>query len=274
MVDYENFIQTDAAINPGNSGGPLVNLKGEVVGISSAIMSRSGGYMGIGFAIPINLARDVATQLIERGEVVRGQLGVIIQQLTPALARSFGLERTEGVLVAKVGEDSPAAAAGIRAGDVIVSYAGKKVKTVGELRNRVAMTAPGSQREVGLLRDGERRSLKVTIGRLSGGETMAQTGGGTPGAQLGLTVQRVTEALAGQLELPDAQGVVVTQVADDSIAAQAGIETGTVILQVDRKAVEDAQSFVELVEHSRDDDQVLLLLRQGEMQRYVVLEWP
>jgi len=146
--DYEDFIQTDAAINPGNSGGPLVNLDGEVAGMNTAIFSRSGGYMGVGFAIPSNLVSAVANQLIQSGEVTRGYLGIVIQQLTPDLAESFGLDQHRGILVAQVAEGSPAAKAGLRQGDVITAYQGEPVNDVGAFRNRVALTLPDSQAQV------------------------------------------------------------------------------------------------------------------------------
>ena len=165
--DYEDFIQTDAAINPGNSGGPLVNLDGQAVGINTAIFSRSGGYMGVGFAIPINLAKAIAQQLIDEGQVTRGFLGVVIQQLTPELAESFGLQQGQGILVAQVSEDTPASRAGLRQGDVIVEYRGEAVKEVGRFRNRVALTPPGSRERLTVIRDGERKDLTVAIGTLT-----------------------------------------------------------------------------------------------------------
>ncbi|MEW7984075.1 MAG: Do family serine endopeptidase [Candidatus Sedimenticola endophacoides] len=179
--DYEDFIQTDAAINPGNSGGPLVNLDGEVVGINTAIFSRSGGYMGVGFAIPSNLAKAIANQLIEHGEVTRGYLGIVIQQLTPDLAESFDIDSGKGILVAQVSEDSPAEKAGLRQGDVIVEYRGEPVSDVGGFRNRVSLTAPGSTETVTVLRGGKRKTLQVTIGRLH--RRQADRSG--PGTELG-----------------------------------------------------------------------------------------
>lgn len=164
--DYEDFIQTDAAINPGNSGGPLVNLDGQVVGMNTAIFSSSGGYMGIGFAIPINFVKTVADQLLQQGSVVRGQLGVLLQPLTPELASRLQLNINAGILVSRVQEDSPAAKAGFRENDVIVTYAGKPVREVGDFRNRVASTNPGKQVEIGILRSGKSQTLNVEIGRL------------------------------------------------------------------------------------------------------------
>jgi len=167
ISDYEDFIQTDAAINPGNSGGPLVNLDGEVVGINTAIFSRSGGYMGVGFAIPSNLAEAIANQLIEHGEVTRGYLGVVIQQLTPELSESFDVKPGAGILIAQVSDDTPAAKAGLRQGDVIVAYRGTPVTEVGRFRNEIALTRPRSRETLTVLRDGKRKTLNVTIGKLT-----------------------------------------------------------------------------------------------------------
>jgi len=270
--DYEDFIQTDAAINPGNSGGPLVNLDGDVVGMNTAIFSRSGGYMGVGFAIPINLARAIANQLIATGGVTRGYLGVTIQQLTPDLAESFGIEQVKGVLVAKVNDDSPAGRAGLHQGDVIVSYDGKPVTDVGSFRNAVALTAPGSHRELGILRKGERQALDVTIGRLAGKPTLAQ--GSAQGVdETGLTVRTITPKLAGELGATAGEGVVVTAVRSGSMAERAGIDPGTVILRVNRKDMHSAAEFAAALDESRADRRVLMLVRKGDMQRYVALRW-
>ncbi len=270
--DYEDFIQTDAAINPGNSGGPLVNIYGEVIGMNTAIFSRSGGNMGIGFAIPVNLAMAVADQLIEKGEVVRGYLGVVIQQMTSDLADSFGLQPGEGVLVAQVTDGSPAAQAGLQQGDVIVSYKGGKVTDVGEFRNRVALTPPGTRADLVILREGEKKPLKVVIGKLNKDQQIAQA----PlqdAEELGLVVQTLTPALARQFHIPVAKGVVVTEVAPGSVAAMAGIRPGTVILQVNRKRVKTAAEFVKAIQQSKAKKRVLLLIRQGNMQRFITLGW-
>ncbi len=272
ISDYEDFIQTDAAINPGNSGGPLVNLDGEVVGVNTAIFSRSGGYMGVGFAIPSNLARSVAEQLIESGEVVRGFLGIVIQPLTAELADSFGLDRTQGILVAQVSEDSPAEKAGLKQGDVIVSYQGKPVTDIGDFRNRVSLTPPGSRETLSVIRDGKRRDVAVTIGELSEAQTVAK--GPTQSAeQLGLTVQTLTPELAKQVDAKAGEGVVVTQVQPNSVAAMAGIKSGDVILQLNRETVNSAAAFNRAVSKSLAEKRVLLLIRSGDIQRYVVLNW-
>ena len=270
--DYEDFIQTDAAINPGNSGGPLVNLDGEVVGINTAIFSRSGGYMGVGFAIPSNLASTIAAQLIGEGRVTRGFLGIVIQQLTSELAESFGIDPGAGILVAQVSPDSPAAGAGLRQGDVILEYRGKPVSDVGSFRNQVSLTPPGSREQLMVLRDGKQLEIEVKIGTLEPAEPIAAGAAAGAGA-LGLTVQTLTPALAEQFGARSGEGVVVTAVRPGSAAAAAGIGPGTIVLQVNRTPVASAEDFTKAVGDSSRDQRVLLLLRKDEVQRYVALKW-
>jgi serine protease Do len=274
--DYEDFIQTDAAINPGNSGGPLLNLNGEVIGINTAIFSRSGGYMGVGFAIPVNLARGIAEQLLETGDVTRGYLGIVIQNLTPALAESFDIDEAKGILVAQVSEDSPAAKAGLKVGDLIVRYQGKAVTDVGEFRNRVALTPPGDKVKLSIIRKGQRKTISVKIGKLDDKTLLAKESAASSthtADELGLTVQTLTPALAKQFDAEPGKGVVVTAVKGNSIATLAGIRTGTVILQVNRKAVNSAETFKQAVAKSRKDKRVLLLISNQGIPRYVVLSW-
>jgi serine protease Do len=270
--DYEDFIQTDAAINPGNSGGPLVNLDGEVVGINTAIFSRSGGYMGIGFAIPSDLARGIAEQLVEKGTVTRGQLGVVIQPITPDLADSFGIEAGEGILVSQVNPDSPAAKGGLEVGDVIIEYAGQPVSDIGNFRNQVALTEPGTRRAVKVLRDGKQRELTVTIGQQDQESLVAsdETGSAT---DLGITVQTLTPQLAEQLDVEPGKGVVVSNVASGSVAALAGIRRGTVILEVERQPVSSPGEFERAVAAAASKGRVLLLVSADNVQRYVALSW-
>jgi len=270
--DYEDFIQTDAAINPGNSGGPLVNLDGEVVGINTAIFSRSGGYMGVGFAIPINLGKDIANQLIKNGEVTRGYLGIMIQSLTAELAKSFGIEPGQGILIAEVTKNSPADKAGLHQGDVITAYRDEPVKDVGSFRNRVSLTPPGSREHLTILREGKKKDLTITISKLPKDSQIAQdTAQSTE--DIGLTVQNLTPQLAEQFDAKPGEGVVVTQVQPGSIAAMAGIEIGSVILQVNRKAVKSATEFKHAVKEKSGKKRVLLLIRKDNVQRYVALSW-
>ncbi len=273
--DYEDFIQTDAAINPGNSGGPLINLDAEVVGMNTAIVSRNGGYMGVGFAIPSNLLGAVADQLIQAGEVTRGYLGILIQPLTPELAQSFGLGQAQGILVAQVTPGSPAAVAGLRQGDVITGHQGETVTDVGAFRNRIALTPPGGQARIGILRNGQTLEVPVTIGTLTE-EALATSepsqGQALEAEALGLKVRTLTPQLAEQFDVAVGEGVVVTTVKPGSVAALAGIEPGTLILQVNQQPVKDAASFKQAIEHS-PDKRALLLLRKGSRQQFLVLNW-
>ena len=271
IADYENFIQTDAAINPGNSGGPLIDLDGRVVGMNTAIFSRSGGYMGIGFAIPINMAKAIKDQLIQTGSVTRGYLGIVIQDLTPELAKSFGLKDHQGILVAQVSEDSPAEKAGLKQGDVIVEFDGKPVEKVGPFRNHIALKAPDSKEKITVLRNGERKTLSITIGKLPDGELAAV---GTPHSleKLGLTVQTLTPDLARQFGFQGEKGVVVTQVTPGSAAALAGINPGAVILEVNRKPVSNTEEFKRAVAQTPEKGAVLLLIKDGQYSRYVAVK--
>lgn len=273
--DYEDFIQTDAAINPGNSGGPLVNLDSQVVGMNTAIFSRSGGHMGVGFAIPSNLAKAIAHQLIEEGVVIRGYLGIVIQQLTADLAQSFGIETeqgAQGILVAQVSKQSPAEKAGLKQGDIIQKFQGKPVKNIGNFRNQVALTTPGSRVKLTVLRDGKRRNIMVTVGKLSEDKIAAKKTSQRV-EDVGVTVQTLTPQLAEQFDVKAGEGVVVTEVRAGSIAALAGIKPGTVILQVNRKEIRSADEFQRAVNESSDDKRLLLLIREGEVQRFVALTW-
>jgi serine protease Do len=270
--DYEDFIQTDAAINPGNSGGPLVNLDGEVVGINTAIFSRSGGYMGVGFAIPINLGKAIANQLIEKGAVTRGYIGIVIQPLTIDLAESFGLDSNQGILIAQVTKNAPADKAGLRQGDIIVAYRGEPVNDVGSFRNLVSLTPPGSRESMTILRDGKKKNLIIVIGKLAKDNVVAQDSAQST-EDIGLTVQTLTPQLADQFDAKSGEGVVVTEVKPGSIAAMAGIKPGIIILQVDRKIVKNAKEFQRAVKASSGDKRLLLLIKDGNSQHYVALSW-
>ena len=269
--DYEDFIQTDAAINPGNSGGPLVNLDGEVIGMNTAIFSRSGGYMGIGFAIPINLAARIANQLIEKGEVERGYLGIMIQPLTADLAKSFDLKNDKGILIAQVTKNSPADKAGLKAGDVIVNYQGRPMSDTGDFRNQVALAQPGSKVEFDIIRDGKQRNISVKVDKLSDHKQAAQESS-QASEKLGIVVQTITADLTKQLGIKAGKGVIVTEVAPGSVATMAGIGRGSVILEVNRKAVNTAAEFDQAIKNSANN-KVLLLVRDNEVSRYVVLSW-
>ncbi len=272
--DYENFIQTDAAINPGNSGGPLLNIYGQAIGINTAIFSRSGGYMGIGFAIPINMAKTIEQQLRKYGKVTRGWLGVVIQDLNEDLARSFGLDRTQGVLVSEVSDNSPAARAGLRQGDILVTYNGTRLADVADLRNKVAMTAPGTRVTMELIRDGRKKKVEVTIGEQpSDFSTRVSMGGaaGSPLADMGLTLQDLTPELADQFGYKVNQGVLVAEVAPGSPAERVGMQPGQLIEEVNRQRVRNLKELKKALKHSKHPKEVLLRVRAGDFSQYVVL---
>ncbi len=276
IADYENFIQTDAAINPGNSGGPLVNLDGQVVGINTAIASRSGGYQGIGFAIPINLAKNIRDQLINEGTVRRGFLGIMIQKLTPDLAKSFGLSDTKGVLVGDVTKDSPGEKGGLQSGDVIVELDGTRVEHPGAFRNRVAMLAPGTNVVLTVIRSGQRKKISVTLGMLPDQVVAAKQESPQMKSvdKLGLSVQTLDKELADRLGYSTAEsGVVVSKVASGSIAAMAGIKPGMLIREVNRKPVTSADEFSKEVDNSQKEGGILLLIKDKEFSRFITLRW-
>jgi serine protease Do len=268
--DYEDFIQTDAAINPGNSGGPLVNIHGEAIGMNTAIFSRSGGYMGIGFAIPINMAKAIKDQLLEKGKVTRGWLGVVIQDIDEELAKSFGLEKTEGVLIAEVSEGSPAEKAGLKQGDIILCLNGKKVDDVGELRNKIALTAPGTKVKMEVLRENKRKTLQVTIGKQPVGKAIGMAQHKILG-KLGLVVQDLTGELAEQFGYREAQGVLVAEVEPGSPAARVGIRSGHLIEEVNHKQVHNMDEFIKALAQSKQTKRVLFRIRDGEFSRYVAI---
>ncbi len=270
ITDYEDYIQTDAAINPGNSGGPLINIHGEAIGINSAIFSRSGGYMGIGFAIPINMAKAVKDQLIKNGKVIRGWLGVIIQELDEDLAKSFGLSKKEGVLIAEVAENSPAKKAGLKSGDIILKMNGQKVYDIGELRNKIALTPPGTKVTFDILREGKHKTVTVTIEEKPGTATVAASRHGVL-KQLGIVVQDLSADLAQQFGYREGQGVLVAEVEPGSLAASAGIRPGQLIEEVNRVKVHSVKEFLKALSRSEKTKRVLLKIRDGDISRYVAL---
>jgi len=270
---YDDFLQTDAAINPGNSGGPLINTRGQAIGIASAIASRSGGFQGIGFAIPSDLARPILGELRTAGRVTRGWLGVSTQPLTTDLARSFGLDRPDGVLVASVVDDSPAARAGLRPGDVITRYDGKAVEGPRELSTLVAGTRVGRTVEVALVRDGRPQAVRVTIGNLAEARRQAVPVESRLAERLGLELQELTPELAARLGVKNGRGVVVTDVRPDSPAARAGIAEGDVIREVDRAPVASLADLEKGVSRRPGGrSQVLLRVERGGAHRYVVVD--
>jgi serine protease Do len=266
---YDNFIQTDASVNPGNSGGPLINLRGEVVGINTAIFSRGGGNIGIGFAIPINLVKELLPQLKLKGKVTRGWLGVVIQRVTPAIAESLGLDEARGALVANVLKDAPADRDGVKVGDVIIEFDGRKVNESNDLPTIVARTPVGKKVKVKVVREGKELVLSVAIGELKEEEVVASV---EKEENLGLTVQRVTPQIAESLGLDRAEGAVVTSVEPGGPGDEAGFRRGDVILEIDRNRIRDLRDFRNEIAKIKKGKGLLLLVRRGETTLFLALK--
>ncbi len=269
----EDFIQTDAAINPGNSGGALVNMRGELIGINTAIVGGSGGNQGVGFAVPSNMAKNVMEQLLKQGRVVRGWLGVTIQNVTPSIAESLGLEGPGGVLIADVEIGSPADKAGVKRGDVIAELNGDPIEDSQELQLAVAEASPGDEAKLRVFRGNQTKSIVVKLGEMP--EDTALEGGPAGkrdrGDRLGLQVQTLDDALARRLGVPEGRtGVVIIGVAAGSVAEEAGLKQGDVIEEVNRRSVADVRDFERAVRSA--GDVVLLLVNRGGDYRYVALE--
>lgn len=265
ITDLEDFLQTDAAINPGNSGGPLLNLNSEVIGVNTAIVSRSGGYMGIGFAIPSNMAKAIANQIIDKGSVTRGFIGVSLQPVDKDIADAFGLEKAEGALVSEVVKDSPADKGGIKQGDIIVKFNGNPVKSVGNFRNEVSLMAPGSKVKIEVNRKGQLVSLNITLGNASDKAATSSTAQ----QKLGLEVESLNPQMARQLGLnPQDTGVVITRVRPGSPAAMAGLRPGFLIQAINHKRVENITDFNDGITDLGNKNRVLLLIKQSNITRY------
>jgi serine protease Do len=274
IVDYADFIQTDAAINPGNSGGPLLNLQGEVIGMNTAILSRSGGSMGIGFAIPINMVRYVADELRDDGTVSRGFLGIGIQDLTPDLAQWFNINENQGVLVSTVVPDTPAERAGIEQDDIIVAYNGNPVAGAGSFRSHVSTTPSGETVDMTIFRDGKRVEKQVTIGEQEG-EPLPPAASARPesqGEKIGIGIDELTGEAAQQLGYEGRSGVVISQVAQDSRAAMAGLRPGMLITEVNRQPVDSVNEFREAMEKSDETRGTLLRVEDPNGARYVTFK--
>ena len=270
---YDNFIQTDAAINPGNSGGPLINMKGEVVGINTAIFSRTGGNIGIGFAIPINLAKELLPQLQETGKVTRGWLGVYIQKVTPDIAESLGLDSPQGALVADLMQDAPAGAGGVEVGDVIVEFDGHAIKESNELPLVVARTPIGKKVDVKVVRRGKTKTVTVEIGEMK--EEEAAAAGRGEGEQYGLAVQPLTPEIAESLGIePRTKGVVVAGVEPGSPGDDAGLQRGDVIMEVNREPVDSVASYRKALQKAGKSKSVLFLIRRGDNTIFLALKPP
>jgi serine protease Do len=269
---YDDFIQTDASINPGNSGGPLFNLDGEVVGINTAIFTQTGGNIGIGFAIPINMARSVMDQLKEKGKVTRGWLGVTIQSITAEIRDKFDLETMEGALVAEVGEDSPAEKGGLQRGDVITRFDGKKVKDMSALPPMVAQTPVGKEVEIVVIRKGREKRFTVEIAELEEKAVTAAPSVPVIEEELGLSVQELTPELAEALSLEGEKGVVVSSIKTGSPADEAGLNRGDLIQEIENEPVESMEDYRRIMDRVSSKSKILMVVRSRGHTRYVVLK--
>jgi serine protease Do len=265
---YDNFIQTDASINPGNSGGPLLNTAGEVIGINSAIFSQTGGSIGIGFAIPINMARDLLPQL-KKGKVVRGWLGVMIQHITPALREKLGLKSDRGALVADVTSGGPAEKAGIRRGDVIISFDGKRIREMNDLPYLVASTPIHKKVKVIVVRAGREKTFFVKIRRMK--EEERKVAAAEEKASLGMTVEELNPRLAKELGLKEKHGLVIVKVETGSPAAEAGLKVGDLILEVDREPLRNLRAFKRKMQKYGKGETILLLVKRGGSTLYLTV---
>ncbi|MDP2754052.1 MAG: PDZ domain-containing protein, partial [Nitrospirota bacterium] len=269
-ADYEDFIQTDAAINPGNSGGALVNVRGELVGINTAIFSTSGGYQGIGFAIPTNMAKTVMDSLIKKGKVIRGWFGVTIQPLTPELAKQFDLKEEKGALVGDVIEGSPAEKAGLQRGDVIIEYDGKKIEEPYQLRNMVANTTPGQEVELKIIRENKTETKKVTISELPA-EMQKPSKSEYNNLLRGVTVQDLTPEIYNKLNLPKKlKGVIVSDIDEDSPATMV-LKEGDVLQEINRQKINNVRDYENVVAKIKPGENILLLVFRSGSSLYVTL---
>ncbi len=266
---YDEYIQTDASINPGNSGGPLMNIKGEVIGINTAIISgNSGGNVGIGFAIPINVVKSILSQLKDKGEVTRGWLGVMVQKITPELAESFNLSGKDGALVGDVIPNGPAEKSGIKSGDVIIKFDGKEVKTMEVLPKIVAATPPGKKVPVEVIRDGKTQVVDVTLDVLKD-ENLKVAAAKDP---LGIQVQEITEELRQSLNLKTNEGVLISDVAPGEPGGEAGLRRGDVIAEIKREPVRNLADYNRLIGNLKAGDNALMLIKRGGTTIYIAVK--
>jgi serine protease Do len=266
---YDDFLQTDAAINPGNSGGPLFNMNGEVVGINTAIVAQG---QGIGFATPINMAKDILDQL-KTGKVVRGWLGVMIQDITPELAESFGIKETKGVIVADVVPDGPAEKDGLKRGDIVEKLNGKQIENANQLSRTVAAMKPDSAAKIDLIRDGKSVTVKVTIGTMPEEIAERKTGAPKTESAWGITVQNITSELAQKFGLDEKEaGVVVTEVASGTPAEEARLRPGDVIKEVNRQKIQNVRDWKQITDKMQKGEPLLLLIKRSGNTFYVAIK--
>ena len=262
-AEYGSFIQTNADINPGNSGGPLINVQGEVVGINTAIFSSSGGDQGIGFAVPVNLAKNVMEQLVEHGEVRRGLLGVNIRDLDPELAEVLGLDNTQGVLIERIIEDSAAEKAGIKRGDVVLELDGELVRNMTELKSRIGVSKPGTRIKLLLLRDKKEKTVEVILGELNESTMASNSTSRNFDSALGFSVQELTEPIAQQLNFDTEKGVLVTRVQPSTEAARKGLRRGDLIQEVNQQPIDSVNGYKKIIKDLAPGETVLLVVRRA-----------
>ncbi len=265
---YDDFIQTDASINPGNSGGPLFNVQGEVIGINTAIVA---GGQGIGFAIPVNMAKQIIPQLRDEGRVIRGWLGVTVQALDQELAESFGLEETHGALINEVVKGSPADRAGLQRGDIILTYDGQRIAELNDLPRLVAATPVDQTVKVTIFRDGKQRRVKVTIGQLDEGAQKAAAGDRQTGGPLGMTLANLTPELVERFGLEGEEGILITRIEPDGPAAEANLRVGDLIIEVDGREVRSVSTFAELVGRKTVGKVLRLLIQRKSTLLYTTV---
>jgi len=275
IAAYEDFIQTDAAINPGNSGGPLINLDGQVIGINTAIFSQSGGYMGIGFAIPINMARTIEEQLKTQGKVIRGYLGIYGQDVTQDMVELLGLKNKQGVIVANVEAGSPAEKAGIKGHDILLEMNGKKIESYDSFRNDIAVLSPGSRARFLVLRDG--KTINITVALSQRASDIAQSRQPSVPQQsqetLGIEVQNLTKDIAQQFGYSLGEGVIVSRVVPGGAVAQAGIQPGDLIQSVNQQPVSTIDEFDKAMQRPMQNKKVLFLVRRGQISQFIVVKF-
>lgn len=271
ISDLGDFIQTDAAINPGNSGGPLLNLKGQIIGINVAILTQTGGYMGIGFAIPSKTAKVIMDQLISKGSVDRGYLGIYLQEMDKEMAEALNLDKTEGVLISQVPEGTAADKAGIKQGDVIIAYNDKPIKSLRSFRNEIAMMTPGDSVKLKVLRNGKTKEITVKLGSSDESTVNTQTS-----QKLGIDVSELkdmdTETLKKYGYTPDTQGVLITSVKSGSIAEKVGLKPGVLILQINQQRIHNIADFNEALKDVDSRKSILLLIKYGNITRFISLK--
>jgi serine protease Do len=283
IEDYEDFIQTDASINPGNSGGALVNVRGELIGVNTAILSPSGGNLGIGFAVPSNMVRTVMDQIITTGKVTRGYLGVTIQDITPDLVKALKLQTSHGALIGDVDPNGPAAKSGLQSGDVVLEINGKGINDSRELRLMVGAMKPSSQISMRILRSGESRNVSLTLGEMPiPKETVSNNPPPPPAREkpsapeqprIGVAVTEVTPEIAKELKMPaSTKGIVIGEVEDGSSASEAGLEIGDIVAEVDRKPVKTVTDFRNAITNHTSSDPILLLINREGHSRFVAVQ--